>query len=296
MQPASISHAFQRYTALSYVWGDQNNPREILIDGKPFYVGENLYIALLRLRQQVVIFGSGGTAGEIFRDNKFEAIQYHMSSQGRFLWVDAICINQNDIAEREAQVRLMARIYQQADHVHGDLGRKDMTGGVELVHLLRMIMRAGSRCQSQPSPPEESFQQEPYRNSDAEVNITSAFAAEYRNFKAGKTGKVSLPSPSAKLIEEQGIPREDDDIWAHWRQFLNSTYFQRLWIVQEVSLANSITLWYSNVSIELEMVTMCLEYLIAYSTNSTLYTVSQDEYRSMIGTSSSISAVIGLIR
>ncbi|KAL9566274.1 hypothetical protein ACKAV7_009633 [Fusarium commune] len=300
MQSASrrILHLFQGYTALSYVWGDQRNPHEIFIDGKPFHVGENLYMALLRLRQPVTILGTGATAPEEFHDQRLNVIQQHMLSESRFLWVDAICINQNDVAEREAQVKLMARIYQQADHVHGDLGRKEMTGGFELVHLLQKIMRAGSRCESQLSASEESYQEEGNTKPDARINIMSALESEFGNYQAGKTGNirdVRLPSPSAKVLEEQGIPREDDEVWAHWRQFLSSTYFQRLWIVQEASLASSITLWYSNVSIELEMVGQCLQYFLEYSTNSTLYSVSKDDYRSSISTSPAIWAVMGLI-
>ncbi|SCO91081.1 uncharacterized protein FRV6_15209 [Fusarium oxysporum] len=300
MRSASRStlHLFQGYTALSYVWGDQQNPHEIFIDGKPFHVGENLYIALLRLRKPINVIGIGATAPEDFHDQSLNVIKQHMSSESRFLWVDAICINQNDVAERQAQVKLMAHIYQKADHVHGDLGQKEMTGGFELLHLMQKIMRAGSRCESQLSPSEESSQEEGHTNPDARTNIMSALESEYGNYQAGKTGnvrEVRLPNPSAKVLEEQGIPREDDEVWAHWRQFLNSTYFQRLWIVQEASLASSITLWYSNVGIELEMVGQCLQYLRKYSTNSALYSVAKDDYRSSISTSPAIWAVIGLI-
>ena len=38
------------------------------------------------------------------------------------LWADAICINQDDKAEKEAQVLLMRRIYTRADIVVADLG------------------------------------------------------------------------------------------------------------------------------------------------------------------------------
>ena len=221
-----------------------------------------------------------------------------MSSERRFLWVDAICINQNDVAEREAQVKLMARIYQQADHVHGDLGRKEMTGGIELLHLLQKIITAGNRCESQLSPSDESYKEELHSSTDAKINIMSALVSEYENFEAGKTGsigEVKLPNPSVQVLEEQGIPKQDDDIWVHWRQFLNSTYFERLWIVQEASLARSITLWYSNASIELELVARCLFYLTKYSINPTFYSLSKDEYDSAIRTSPNIWAVFGLV-
>ncbi|KAF4493496.1 Heterokaryon incompatibility 6, OR allele, partial [Fusarium agapanthi] len=294
----TILHLFQGYTALSYVWGDQKNPHEIFIDGKPFHVGENLYTALLRLRQRISILRTGATTPEDFDDETLNVIKQHLLSESRFLWVDAICINQNDVAEREAQVKLMARIYQKADHVHGDLGRKEVTGGIELLHLMQKIIRAGDRCQSQLSPSKETCQEEGQTNSDARTNIISALESEFGNFQAGKTGnirEVRLPSPSTKVLEDHGIPREDDEVWKHWRQFLNSIYFQRLWIVQEASLATSITLWYSNVGIELEMVGQCVQYLRKYSTNAALYSVTKDEFSSSISTPPAIWAVIGLI-
>lgn len=294
----TILRLFQGYTALSYVWGDQQNPHEIFIDGKPFHVGESLYTALLRLRQPISILGIGATTPEDFEDESLNVIKQHMISESRFLWVDAICINQNVIAEREAQVKLMARIYQKADHVHGDLGRKEMTGGFELLHLMQQIIEAGERCQSQLPPSGEMYQEEGQTNSDARGNIMSAFESEFGNYQAGDTGntrEVRLPSPSTKVLEDNGIPRKDDEVWTHWRQFLNSTYFQRLWIVQEASLASSITLWYSNVAIDFEMVGQCIRYLIKYSTNSALYSVTKDDYSSSMGTSPSVWAVIGLI-
>ncbi|KAJ9659975.1 hypothetical protein H2198_002865 [Neophaeococcomyces mojaviensis] len=41
------------------------------------------------------------------------------------IWIDAICINQKDVAERSAQVRIMAEIYQQAFQVVIWLGEHD---------------------------------------------------------------------------------------------------------------------------------------------------------------------------
>lgn len=61
------------YEALSYVWGTQEAADEICINGRLFKVTENLFRALLELRQP---------------------------SQDRVLWIDAICIDQNHAAVR----------------------------------------------------------------------------------------------------------------------------------------------------------------------------------------------------
>lgn len=88
------------YEALSYVWdndqeGSAGKCQQIKLDGQPFDITPNLDAALLKLRS-----------------HQFD----------RVLWVDAICINQNDKAEKSTQIPLTRAIYAQADHVIGWLG------------------------------------------------------------------------------------------------------------------------------------------------------------------------------
>lgn len=78
------------YEALSYTWGSPEFSRAISINNTDFNVGENLFQALSHLRS----VGSD-----------------------RALWVDAICINQSDISERNRQVQQMPDIYLRAHRV-----------------------------------------------------------------------------------------------------------------------------------------------------------------------------------
>ena len=50
---------------------------------------------------------------------------YHVTDESHYLWIDAICINQNDIAERNSQILMMTEIYATAKMVHVWLGEKD---------------------------------------------------------------------------------------------------------------------------------------------------------------------------
>jgi hypothetical protein len=87
------SKGIKSYEALSYTWGRPNThfpPRFIILNGAKFEVGENLYHAL-----QYLAF----------------------NSQDRVLWVDAICINQNDASEKNHQVQQMGDIYRMASQV-----------------------------------------------------------------------------------------------------------------------------------------------------------------------------------
>lgn len=67
----------------------------ILIDDEPITVGGELYRALRHLRND---------------------------DEPRRIWVDALCINQYDIAERNDHVRIMGQIYANASHVRIWLG------------------------------------------------------------------------------------------------------------------------------------------------------------------------------
>ena len=85
------------YVALSYTWGAPVLSEAFPLDGKVFWVTKNLQEALRAL-------GSG------YRD------------AGRFLWVDAICIDQDNIPERNKQILLMTTIYAKATMVEAWLG------------------------------------------------------------------------------------------------------------------------------------------------------------------------------
>jgi hypothetical protein len=84
-----LQHA-PRYEALSYNWGDLSNMETITVDHQEFKVTRNLETGLRRLRH---------------------------SDRPRVLWVDAICINQNDITEKSIQVPLMGKLYTEASSV-----------------------------------------------------------------------------------------------------------------------------------------------------------------------------------
>ncbi|KAK1752616.1 heterokaryon incompatibility protein-domain-containing protein [Echria macrotheca] len=83
------------FEALSYVWGERDSPRSITLDGEGFHVTPNLYAALCALRRP---------------------------ASSRTLWIDAICIDQHNVDEKNHQVPLMARIYKQASRVTAWLG------------------------------------------------------------------------------------------------------------------------------------------------------------------------------
>lgn len=79
-----------RYEALSYTWGGRTKANELAIDDKYVPITDNLASALRHLRRR---------------------------DRVRILWIDAICIDQQNLTERAQQVSIMGDIYSQADFV-----------------------------------------------------------------------------------------------------------------------------------------------------------------------------------
>ncbi|KAK8112269.1 HET-domain-containing protein [Apiospora kogelbergensis] len=97
------------YEALSYVWRTpiSTEPKTILLHGVPHPVTDNLHAAL-------------------------EGLRYH--ERPRTLWVDAVCIDQNNNEERGSQVAMMDKVYSYASKVVvwlGDSSTSDIANEVK---------------------------------------------------------------------------------------------------------------------------------------------------------------------
>lgn len=107
------------YSALSYTWGSPIQERFIDCDGQRLGVTLNLWKALRSLRQ---------------------------ATDTCTFWIDAICINQRNIDERNSQVPLMKEIYQRAAEVVVWLG-EDKRNSADGVSLLPRIHNAAMEGQ-----------------------------------------------------------------------------------------------------------------------------------------------------
>ncbi|KAJ4985742.1 heterokaryon incompatibility protein [Stagonosporopsis vannaccii] len=92
----SLRQKLPVYCALSYAWGHRLSSQKAVVGGKSMIIGFNLDYALRHIRCAIV-----------------EPI---------LMWVDALCINQQDLDERSSQVLLMKDIYSSADRVLVYLG------------------------------------------------------------------------------------------------------------------------------------------------------------------------------
>lgn len=78
------------YEALSYTWGPPTSPCTIQVENQSLHIRENLFSALKALR---------------------------LATSPRYLWIDALCINQEDDQEKSLQLQRMRIIYQRASDI-----------------------------------------------------------------------------------------------------------------------------------------------------------------------------------
>src|ERR1700761_9437031 len=104
LRVASIDET-EKYEALSYTWGQSSENRTIQLNGCTLRITDNLYNALRRLRRL---------------------------TSTRTLWVDALCINQDDLHERSQQVAIMGEIYGKAARVLVWLGEYSKASRLDL--------------------------------------------------------------------------------------------------------------------------------------------------------------------
>lgn len=168
------------YEALSYVWGDPTETRSISLNQHDFRITWNLEVALRYLR---------------------------LENEPRTLWVDALCINQNSIPERNQQVRGIWRIYQSARKVVAWLGEEsDDTD--EAFAVLKDIQK---------------------------LTIPSLVKDEWttENF-----GHIYM-SLSPQILRDVGFDAENKN-WIAFFRFWQRPYWTRMWIIQEQYFSGSI--------------------------------------------------------
>lgn len=110
------------FAALSYVWGDPSKTCPIILNDCVFWVTESLASALER---------------------------FHEPDRILLLWADAVCINQNDLVEKGAQVQEMGNIYRKAQLVLGWIGPP--ADDSELA--LKSLAYIGRACAAMPDGP-----------------------------------------------------------------------------------------------------------------------------------------------
>lgn len=102
----NVNQPETHFEALSYVWGKTKSITPIQVQGQPMQITENLESALRHLRYQ---------------------------DKHRYLWVDAVCIDQENMEERPRQVSMMGIIYRSAERVVVWLGTEVRQSSLDII-------------------------------------------------------------------------------------------------------------------------------------------------------------------
>lgn len=244
------------YDALSYVWGKDLSPDPISCNGSSITVTANLESALRALRPFPAV-GNPAQHGvdvintdhllhsskhpwKTFAHNRNETeviesrrVKTDADQTAEFVWIDALCINQADLKECAEQVKGMRGIYTTAKVVRVWLGTTLVTAeGVPRVFpdvKTRKLDAAFGRIRLTElghMPVVLSFLAQALRN-------------ERRSLE--ENGPTSVPGATVETeqgeLRSVGFPQAYAPEWAILIGFLEQPWFHRVWIVQEVVMA-----------------------------------------------------------
>lgn len=183
-----------KYVALSYTWGrgpyrkgrSLSATYAVKVDGEAFPIQENLHDALSHL---------------VWRIRELDCL----------LWVDSICINQEDLIERSQQVLFMREIYENANAVYGWLSlpfdEQETALAIPLMRKFNKLLRDG-----------------------LQANNDDIYAA-------------------STTISEKNLdifPHPDTECHKAWRgisEMLSQAYWRRTWIYQEATGPANTIFW-----------------------------------------------------
>ncbi|KAH6721553.1 heterokaryon incompatibility protein-domain-containing protein [Leptodontidium sp. MPI-SDFR-AT-0119] len=183
------------YKTLSYCWGDASVRVPLSLDGMWFEVTTNLYAALRWLRK---------------------------CTQTRRIWIDAICMNQDDTNERNEQIHHMRRIYSETMDCFVWLGEfNDST--------VKLAFKGYSWLK--------------------EIREQDISHPEYKD--------LSIPESSEVM---SSITLVSPDALGALKAIVNSPWFRRVWVIQEITSPKTVSLILGYAVLDWDFTTTLLTY------------------------------------
>ena len=186
------------YSAISYVWGSNEKPCQLATNEGSIPITRSLAAALRRARWE---------------------------TKAVVVWADAVCINQNDNAEKAIQVQMMGKIYTNAKAVTGYLGEYADKCDLAIETLIGF-----SRSKLRP---------------DLNPGYYGLYPKEWRN--------GNFP------IGTLWMRASDEEKWEAVRLLMARPWFRRVWIAQEFLLNGQLVLVCGNLQIHWTLLTAAIE-------------------------------------
>ncbi len=172
------------YCAVSYTWGNPGDVKSIRLNNRRFPVRSNLWSLLFHLRAR---------------------------KESRGLWIDAICIDQSSLEERNHQVGLMGDIYGGADGVLVWLGEADANSDLAFEFIRQ---------------PRGFFDRVAV---EIPISVGFTFPWTWLRRNRGPRIRTVLSEHRLPIIEFEAVLR-----------LCERDYWNRTWIIQEIVLAKNI--------------------------------------------------------
>lgn len=184
------------FVAISYTWGSPSNISSVLLNDSWIEVRENCHNALLQCRQQ--------------------NIKQH-------IWIDSICINQDNVDEKGTKVAMMASLYKRASQVLVSIQpshhTEPLAGNVAPTTLVEL----------------------------ANVVNESLLTGEFGPVNVDRDNHDSLVDEGAILLAERRLSMRDAI-----KGVVGAEYWTRLWILQELAMSKRACLMLHGDLVDLE--------------------------------------------
>lgn len=195
------------YEALSYAWGAPIPIQSVIVNDCIVNVRQNLYAALMRLRDE---------------------------SKPLELWVDAICIDQLNLEERAAQVARMPAIYQRARHVIAWLGAANETSS----KAFEILEQLG---QHEPSKKTPWYDYHEWLGPQFDHLQWVDGRPEHAWNELPRDPKKSLIEHLRSRKQRKTRKKIDNEGQQALQNLLTRRYWNRVWIIQEIAYARDVT-------------------------------------------------------
>ena len=246
------------YSALSYTWGAPVFDHHIICDGRRLAITAHLDAALRRFR----------------------------TTTWWMLWVDAVCIDQTNIPERNYQVSIMRHIYSQALGTFVYLGESCPLVG----EVLKLMLTLNSLAQIL-----QKYSLAELENQDLpDVTISRGRDRAIRFMELKRARFPGTPERTTDLTSA-GLPHPQHPVWEAMQLLFSRPWFSRMWIIQEVGLSSDVIVMLGEHRISWKMVT---ESMHAYSENGLglWHVTTVQDKTAMSKFTKSCDSVLGLLK
>lgn len=204
------------FVALSYQWGNPAMTEEITVNNTALFVTKSLADALkyVPIHWRNMEKTSGGSIMPLL------------------LWADAVCINQQDVEEKNHQVPLMKKIYSSAEHTFCSLMSENSSLIETAIDTVNTIFVGAFRS---------GFKTD---LDDQDVKID--WMLKFLDLFATDPKYAPFPKQNDGSKFDEWIFRHGNKAQTALQEFMNLQYWERAWIYQELVLSKDLVFFHTS--------------------------------------------------